>query len=124
MNFEQLYVNPAGRTSRNAYIGALVMLLAAAALYYFIVVGRTGQFALLMLAYPALVLHARRLHDMGQGAWPLIAPAALFVLTAWFHLADPHAGVMKPITWAAIVVSAAFVLWGLIGKERAETPAP
>ena len=66
MSFETLYANPMGRSSKGAYAGALVVLLLAAGFYYFLVhAGRNGQWVLITLLYPAFVLHARRLHDIG-----------------------------------------------------------
>jgi uncharacterized membrane protein YhaH (DUF805 family) len=118
MNFDTLFVNPAGRTSRGQFIGALVTLLAAFAFYYFLVPGRNSQWVQLVLLFPAIVLHARRLHDMGRTAWPLLVPAALIVATAWLHLFVPEAQAKGVVTVAAVIVSAGFVAWGLIGKGR------
>lgn len=118
MNFEALYVNPAGRTPRGQYVAALVVLLAAAAFYYFLVFGRTGQFALLMLLYPALVLHARRLHDMGKPGWLVLIPGAVIAATAWLHLYLPASGAVSFVTGAAVGLSVVFVLWALVGQGR------
>jgi uncharacterized membrane protein YhaH (DUF805 family) len=121
VTFEAVYVDPAGRTARSAYAAALAVLLAAVAFYYFLVPGRTGQFALLMLRYPALVLHARRLHAMARSAWPVLVPGVLLAATAWLHLAPPAGAPAQPITWAAVAASALFVLWGLLGRDRPAT---
>ena len=119
MNFEALLVNPNGSTAREPFIGALAVLLAAVAFYYFLVPGRTGAFALLMLLYPGMVLHARRLHAMGRNAWLVFIPGALIALAAGLHLYAPDAAAVSGVTWAAIAVSALFVLWGLLGKDGA-----
>jgi len=120
MNFETLYVNPAGPTPKAQYVGALTVLLAVAAFYYFLVFGRTGQFALLMLLYPALVLHAGRLHAMGKSGWLVLIPGAAIAATAWLHLYDVGAGadLVSFVTGAAIGLSAAFIVWGLLGRDR------
>lgn len=118
MNYETLFVNPTRRTSRAHFIGALVPMLAALAFYYFLVWGPTGRFGFLVLLIPAFVLHARRLHDMGRPAWLLLAPAALIATTFWLRMGDPGTGAASAVTWAALVVSAAFVLWGAIGEGR------
>ena len=76
MTFESLFVNPNGRTSRRQFIAALITLLAVVVFYAFLVGGRTGQWCLLVLLFPAVILHARRLHDMGHTAWLLLAPAS------------------------------------------------
>jgi uncharacterized membrane protein YhaH (DUF805 family) len=118
MNFDTLFVNPAGRTSRGHYIGALITLLAAFAFYYFLVPGRNSQWVQLVLLFPGIVLHARRLHDMGRAAWPLVIPAALILATAWLYLFIPEAQAKGVVAVAALVVSAGFVVWGLVGKGR------
>jgi len=81
MNYDTLFVNPAGRTARSEFIGALITVLAVFAFYYFLVPGRNSQWVQLVLLFPAIVLHARRLHDMGWAAWPVLVPAALIVAT-------------------------------------------
>jgi uncharacterized membrane protein YhaH (DUF805 family) len=119
MSFDTLFVNPAGRTARGAYVGALVVLLAAAAFYAFVVTGRTAHFCLVVLIFPYLVLHARRLHDMGLTAWLVIIPGALLLATAWLRLYDAESQLLTPVGAIAAVVSAGFVLWGLLGKGQA-----
>jgi uncharacterized membrane protein YhaH (DUF805 family) len=120
MNYDTLFVNPAGRTARGQFVGALITLLAAFAFYYFLVPGRNSQWVQLVLLFPAIVLHARRLHDMGWTAWPLLVPAALVVATAWLYLFIPGAEVKGVVAVATLIVSAGFIVWGLIGKSQAE----
>jgi len=120
MNFDTLFVNWAGRTARNHYIGALITVLAALAFYYFRVPGRNSEWVQLVFLYPAAVLVARRLHDMGRSAWPLIVPVALVIAMAYLYLYVPTFEAKTTVKWAAIIVSAAFMVWGLIGKSQAE----
>jgi len=120
MNFDTLFVNWAGRTARNQYIGALITVLAALAFYYFRVPGRNSEWVQLVFLYPAAVLVARRLHDMGRSAWPLIVPVALVIAMAYLYLYVPTFEAKTSVKWAAIIVSAAFMVWGLIGKSQAE----
>jgi len=120
MNFDTLFVNSAGRTARGHFIGALVTLLAVFAFYYFLVPGRNSQWVQLVLLYPAIVLHARRLHDMGRSAWLLFVPAALIVSNAWLYLFDPGASPKGIVTVTAVIASALFIVFGLIGKGQAE----
>ena len=120
MNFATLFVNPAGRTPRSEFIGALITVLAVFAFYYFLVPGRNSQWVQLVLLFPAIVLHARRLHDMGWAAWPVLVPAGLIVATAWLHFFVPEAQAKEILSVAAVVVSAGFIVWGLIGKGQAE----
>jgi len=120
MNFDTLFVNWAGRTAHNQYIGALITVLAALAFYYFRVPGRNSMWVQLVFLYPAAVLVARRLHDMGRSAWPLIVPVALVIAMAYLYLYVPTFEAKTTVKWAAIIVSAAFMVWGLIGKSQAE----
>ena len=120
MNYDNLFVNWAGRTARNPYIAALITLLVSLGFYYFLVPGRNSQWVQLVFIYPAVVLLARRLHDMGRAAWPLIVPAALVIAMAYLYLYVPTSGAKVSVKWAAIVVSAAFMVWGLVGKSQAE----
>ena len=120
MNFDTLFVNAGGRTGRGQFIGALITLLAVFAFYYFLVPGRNSQWVQLVLLYPGTVLLARRLHDMGQTAWLLVVPAALILVNAWLYLFNPGASSKGIVTAAAVVVAAAFIVWGLVGKGQAE----
>jgi len=70
-NFDTVYAIPFGRISPAQFAVALVPLLAAAAFYYIWVFGDTGRYALLILAYPAIVLVAR----LAQGTQPRGAAA-------------------------------------------------
>lgn len=121
MNFESTFANPKGRTARNPFVIALVILLAVAAFYFFLVkAGRNGDWVLVTLLFPGLVLHARRLHDMGQTAWLLLAPAALIVAAVWMHMAGQEGQIQNGVALAALVVSAGFALWCCVGKGQAE----
>lgn len=119
-DFDTLFVRYAGRTGRGEFVGALVTLLAALAFYYFLVPGRNSQWVQLTLLFPAIVLLARRLHDMGRSAWPLVVPVGLIVATAWLYLYVPGAQVKGTVALAAQIVSAAFIVWGLVGKGKGE----
>ena len=120
MSYETTFANPVGRTSRGQFIIALVILLATAAFYQFLVkAGRNGEWVLVTLLYPAIVLHARRLQDMGRTAWLLIAPVVLIVAGVWIHMSGQQAQLQGPVCLAALAVSVVFVLWGLVGKGKA-----
>ena len=121
MNFDTLFVNPTGRTPRGQFVGAVITLLAALAFYYFLVPGRNSQWVQLVLLIPAVVLHARRLHDMGFTAWLLLVPVALIVAMAWLYLFVPASEIKSIVAIAAQIVSAGFIVWGLIGKGQTET---
>jgi uncharacterized membrane protein YhaH (DUF805 family) len=122
MTFESLFVNPNGRTSRGQFIPALITLLAVVVFYAFLVTGRTAQWCLVVLLFPAVILHARRLHDMGHTAWLLLAPALLMVaaFAIWLGIVSLGARFDATVPLIALAVSAGFALWGCIGRGKAE----
>jgi uncharacterized membrane protein YhaH (DUF805 family) len=118
MNFESVFVNPNGRTSRGQFIFALVPLLAAAALYYFLVPIYLSRWMLAVLLIPAFVLHARRLHDIGWTAWLLVIPAALIAVAVALHMTGANSGTQSTATLSAIAVLAGFGICGLVRKGK------
>lgn len=123
MSFDVLYVNAKGRTPRGEFVIALVMILVVAGFYAFVVTGRNAEWCMLMLLFPGVVLHARRLHDMGQSAWPLAVPAALTVaaFAHWLRLVNFGATLNVAVPLAATVVFAGFAVWGCLGSGQPET---
>jgi uncharacterized membrane protein YhaH (DUF805 family) len=119
--FDSLFVSARGRTSREQFVPALITLLAVVAFYAFLVTGRTAQFCLLVLLYPGIVLHARRLHDMGRAAWSLVAPGVLMLaaFAIWLHYISLGAQLDAALPIVALVVTAGFAAWGCVGKSRA-----
>ena len=118
MTFESLYADATGRTGRNAYIGALITLLAAYAFYYFLVhAGRNGEWVRVVFLFPAFVLLARRLHDMGRSAWLLAAPGAPILAFVYLHLFSPGTAYEAPLGWIGLLLGAAVAIWGLVGKS-------
>ena len=120
MTFEQLFVDPRGRTSRRDFLPALAVVIAVTLFYALLVRGRTGQFCLLVLLYPAAVLHARRLQDMGRSVWLLALP--LVVLLASFGIrlkylswGEPAAATLPDI---ALVLCAVLALWCSFAGSR------
>ena len=120
MNFESVFVNPTGRVSRNVFIGALATLLLLLFLYAWFVRSRNGQWCMVVLLFPAIILHARRLHDMGKTAWLLLAPGALIAASLWLRMVSLGSQIEVAATIAAIVLSAGFAVWGVVGKGEAE----
>ncbi len=122
MSFDSLFVNPNGRTSRGQFVPALITLVAVVVFYAFLVTGRTAQWCLLVLVFPAVVLHARRLHDMGHSGWLLLVPAILMVaaFAIWLHIVSLGAQLDAAVPLAALVIGAGFALWGCIGPGQAE----
>lgn len=121
MNFESLFVNPDGRTPRSEFVPALIVLLLVVLFYAVLVKGRTGTFCLLVLLYPGLMLHARRLRDMGRSAWLLVVPAVLLLaaFAIWLKYASFGGSLDGSVPLVALVVAAAFALWGSIAPTRA-----
>jgi uncharacterized membrane protein YhaH (DUF805 family) len=121
-SFDSQFVSPKGRTSRGQFVPALITLVAVILFYTFLVGGRTGEWCLLMLLFPGVVLHARRLHDMGRSAWLLLVPAVLMVaaFAIWLHILSLGAQLDAAVPLVALVVSAGFALWGCIGRGQME----
>ena len=122
-SYDQTYARPTGRTPQRAYAIALIPLAAAAAFYVFIAkAGLNGEWVLATLLYPGLVLNARRLHDMGRTAWFLLLPGLLDIAAAGVHFGNALHLIkadLPGLGWAAVAVSAAFILWGAAGKGQA-----
>ncbi len=119
-SYEASFANPDGRTSRGGFVRALVPLLAVTAFYYFLVKGRNGEWVLVTLLFPAMMLQARRLHDMGQTAWLLLIPGALDAAAIWLQMYGHKPELQPAINWAALIVSAGFIVWGFVGKGQAQ----
>ncbi|MGC1459301.1 MAG: DUF805 domain-containing protein, partial [Steroidobacteraceae bacterium] len=84
--------------------------------------GLTAHWCMLMLVFPGVVLHARRLHDMGHSAWLVLVPGVLAVVAfaGWLHVITLSAPLNTAVPLAALVVTAAFALWGCVGSGEAE----
>jgi uncharacterized membrane protein YhaH (DUF805 family) len=121
-SYDFLFVNPTGRTPRGPFAAALITLLIVVAFYAFLVRGLTAHWCLLMLLFPALVLHARRLHDMGYTAWLLLIPAVLTIaaFAIWLRIVSFGAPLDADVPIAASVVFVGFALWCCIGGGQAE----
>jgi uncharacterized membrane protein YhaH (DUF805 family) len=120
VNYDALYVSPFGRTTRSQFLPALIVLVAVVAFFGFLVRGRTATFCMLVLMYPGLVLHARRLHDMGRAAWPLLLPALpmLGTFAVWFDYTSfgPRTDALLP--WVALGTGAITALLCAVGRSR------
>ena len=121
MNYDSVFANPTGRLSRNGFVGGLVVLLLVVALYVFVAqAGRNGDWVLVTLLFPAFVMHARRLHDMGKTAWLLLVPGLPVLAFTWLHLFLPQGELTVPMGWLALVLSLAVTAWCLVGKAEGE----
>jgi uncharacterized membrane protein YhaH (DUF805 family) len=118
-------VHSKGRTPRDHFIGALIPLAIVVWWYAQASPNVYPQWSLLVLLYPASVLLARRLHDMGHSGWLLLVPAVLTVaaMMIWDHRLDLGAQLNFAVPLAALIVFLVFALWGCIGKGKAEANA-
>ena len=122
MIWDTLFVHPRGRTSRDQFTAALIPLAFVVWSYAKSGPNMYAPWDLLVLVYPAVVLHARRLHDMGRTGWLLLAPAVLTVvaMAIWAHRLSLGAQLDSAVPLAALLVFVGFALWGCIGKGQAE----
>ncbi len=119
MSYISVFANPMGRTARGEFIGGLIVLVLVAAFYVWRVPGLNGAWVLFTLLFPAFVLHARRLHDMGLTAWLLLPPGVLLGAAIWPH-SGPPASYAQPLLLAGLGVAALVALWCCVGKGKAE----
>jgi uncharacterized membrane protein YhaH (DUF805 family)/uncharacterized membrane protein YphA (DoxX/SURF4 family) len=123
-SFNALFVQPGGRTARAHFLAALVPLVLAA--LWYVRKGPAVDYApwgVLVLLYPAVVLHVRRLHDMGRSGWWVLFPAVLTVtaMLIWADRLGLGVQLDSAVPLAALIVFAGFALWGSIARGRAET---
>ncbi len=67
-NYESLFVNPLGKAPPSAYLGAAVVLAAAFAFYWFVVLGLNSTTGLAVLAIPAVLLAIGWARALGRRA--------------------------------------------------------
>jgi len=125
MTWDTLFVHSKGRTSREQFIGAAIPLAVVVWWYVRASANVYPQWSLLVLLFPAVVLNARRLHDMGHSGWLLLVPSALTVaaMAIWDHRLDLGAQLNFAVPLAALIVFGGFALWGCIGKGKAQANA-
>lgn len=123
-SYDFLFVSATGRSTRAEFVPALIVLVAVVLFYAYLVTGRTATWCLFVVMYPAIVLHARRLRDMGQSPWLLLVPAVLMVVAfaIWLNLFSLGTQLDATVPLIALAVSAGFALWGCMGKERVAQP--
>ncbi len=122
--YNTLFVYPKGRTARGPFLLALIPL--ALATGWYAVKGPPVDYApwgVLVLLYPAVILHVRRLHDMGRTGWLMLVPAVLTVaaMFIWANRLSFGAQLDAAVPLAALVVFIGFALWGSLGRGQAET---
>jgi uncharacterized membrane protein YhaH (DUF805 family)/uncharacterized membrane protein YphA (DoxX/SURF4 family) len=124
-SWDSLFVHSKGRTPREPFIAALIPLAIVVWWYVRASPNVYPQWSLLVLLFPASVLLARRLHDMGHSGWLLLVPAVLTVvaMAIWDHRLDLGAQLNFAVPLATLIVFVGFALWGCIGKGKAQANA-
>jgi uncharacterized membrane protein YhaH (DUF805 family)/uncharacterized membrane protein YphA (DoxX/SURF4 family) len=126
LNFDSLFVNPNGRTSREHYMPAMLVVVLVLLFYNYVIGGggRNAQFCMLTLMYPLFVVLVRRVRDTGLETRWLFIP-----LTITLYFWDVHLGYFSfgalvdgIIGWMALVTTGAFIVWGFVNSGR-ESPA-
>ena len=117
-----VFADSNGRTARGHFTAALIPLAFAVWSYSHNGPDIYGPWGVLVLLYPALVLHARRLHDMGHTGWLMIVPGVLTVVAMgiWTHRISLGAQLDYAVPLASLVVFVAYAVWGCIGKGQGE----
>ena len=123
-SYNTLFVQPGGRTARGPFVAALIPL--ALATGWYAIKGPAANYAcwgVLCLLYPAVVLHVRRLHDLGRTGWLMAGPTALAVVAMgiWAGRVSFGAPLDAAIPLAALASFVAVALWG--GIARGQSPA-
>jgi uncharacterized membrane protein YhaH (DUF805 family)/uncharacterized membrane protein YphA (DoxX/SURF4 family) len=122
-SWNTLFVRTNGRTSRGHFLTALLPLAVIVLSYTYSGRDLYAPWAVLVLLYPAVVLHVRRLHDMGHTGWLMLVPAALTVVAMgiWAERISLGTQLDVVVPLAALVVFLGFAVWGCIAKGQAET---
>jgi uncharacterized membrane protein YhaH (DUF805 family)/uncharacterized membrane protein YphA (DoxX/SURF4 family) len=122
-SWNTLFVHPGGRTSRGVFMAALIPLVLA--VLWYASKGAAVDYAcwgVLVMLYPAVVLHVRRLHDMGRTGWWMFVPTALTVIAMgiWANRISLGGQLDAAVPLAALVVFIGVAVWGCIERGQAE----
>ena len=122
-SWNTLFVDPSGRTARGHFVGALIPL--ALAVLWYALKGPAVDYApwgVLVLVYPAVVLHVRRLHDMGRTGWLVLVPAVLGVVAMgiWAQRISLGAQLNGAVPLVALAVVVVFAAWACMGRGQTE----
>jgi uncharacterized membrane protein YhaH (DUF805 family)/uncharacterized membrane protein YphA (DoxX/SURF4 family) len=123
-SWNTLFVQPNGRTSRGHFLAALIPLALATLWYAY--KGPAVNYVpwgVLVLLYPAVVLHVRRLHDMGRSGWLMLVPAVLAVVAMgiWANRVSLGTQLDVAVPLVALVAFTGFAVWGCFTRGQAET---
>ncbi len=122
-SWNTLFVNPRGRTSRRTFAAALLPLAFVVWVYAGDGADLYAPWGVLVLLYPAVVLHIRRLHDMGRSGWMVLVPTVVTIVAMgiWAHRISLGTQLDVALPVAALVIFVGFALWGCLGKGQAES---
>ncbi len=125
MMWNTQFLHSKGRTSREHFIPALIPLAIVVWWYAQASPNVYPQWSLLVLLFPASVLLARRLHDMGHSGWLLLAPRSPDGCRPGDLGSSARLGrsVQLCRALAALLVFGGFALWGCIGTGKAQANA-
>ncbi len=136
MDWKTLFFSARGRIARRDFwIGFVFVMIASGALN--LIPGNAGKVIGLLVLWPQVCIHAKRLHDMGRTAWLMLIPflitvACTFVaaMTGVAGATDAAAMLGLGLIVLAAVVGLSFLLWvgltkGTPGPNRfGEAPVP
>ncbi|QRN97586.1 DUF805 domain-containing protein [Archangium violaceum] len=92
MDWKTLFLTPQGRIGRRDFwIGFLIVMVASAVLQ---IIPFIGQLLGLLLFWPQICIHSKRLHDMGKSAWLLLAPFIVSVICVGVSIATGSMAMM------------------------------
>lgn len=123
-SYNAMYVQSGGRTARGHFMLALIPL--AVAIFWYAYKGPAANYAcwgVLTLLYPAVVLHVRRLHDMGRSGWLMLVPTLLTIVAMliWADRISLGGQFDTAVPWAALAVFVGYSLWGCMGTGQSES---
>jgi uncharacterized membrane protein YhaH (DUF805 family) len=117
MTYQTLFADPRGRTPRGHFLAALTLFVVTAVVYRLAMTpGLNSQWVMFTLLYPAFVLFARRLHDMGLTAWLTLPPGLVIAAAMLPDNLAPRGTLEAPLTVVAAVVFVAMAVWCGMGK--------
>lgn len=99
MDWKFLFLTAEGRIGRRDFwIGFAILMAASIVLNILPVI---GQIIGLLLIWPQVCIHAKRLHDMGRTAWLMLVPFGVTVLCGAMAMAIAGAGLFSAMILGA-----------------------